>query len=106
LTQKRSRKPTKLDDLREYIIDKLKECPLSASRIYREIQDRGFTGKYTIVKDFVHEVRPKIGVPAIYDTRPNQEFKLRLIGPNAVISISVETKGNSTVSPWFLVIRE
>jgi hypothetical protein len=41
LTQKRSRKPTKLDDLREYIIDKLKECPLSASRIYREIQDRG-----------------------------------------------------------------
>jgi hypothetical protein len=31
-----------------------------------DIQDRGFTGKDTIAKDFVHEVRPKIGVPAIY----------------------------------------
>jgi len=72
LTQKRSRKPSKLDGHREYIIDRLKECPLSASRIFREIQDRGFTGKYTIGKDFVHEVRPKIGVPAIYryETKP------------------------------------
>ena len=25
----------------EYIIDRLKECPLSASRVYRVIQDRG-----------------------------------------------------------------
>jgi transposase len=54
LPQKRSRKPSKLDGHREYIIDRLKEYSLSASRIYREIQDRGFTGKYTIVKDFVH----------------------------------------------------
>ena len=71
-TQKRSKKPSKLDEHREYIIDRLKEFPLSASRIYREIQDRGFTGKYTIVKDYVHEVRPNIGVPAIYryETKP------------------------------------
>ena len=54
LTQKRSKKPSKLDAHREYIIDRLKEFPLSASRIYREIQDRGFTGKYTIVKDFLY----------------------------------------------------
>ena len=72
LTQKRSKKPSKLDGYREYIIDRLKEYPLSASRIYREIQERGFTGKYTIVKDFVHEIRPTIGVPAIYryETKP------------------------------------
>jgi hypothetical protein len=66
LTQKRSRKPSKLDEHREYIIARLKEFPLSASCIYREIQNRGFSGKYTIVKDFVREVRPIIGVPAIY----------------------------------------
>jgi transposase len=72
LPKKRSRKPSKLDGHREYIIDRLKEFPLSASRIYREILEMGFTGKYTIVKDFVHEVRPKIGVPAIYryETKP------------------------------------
>jgi len=61
-----------LDGYREYIIDSLKEGSFSASRIYREIQERGFTGKYTIVKDFVREIRPKTGVPAVYryETKP------------------------------------
>lgn len=70
--KKRSHKPGKLDGYREYIINRLKEGPFSASRIYREIQERGFTGKYTIVKDFVREVRPKTGVPAVYryETKP------------------------------------
>jgi transposase len=78
LPQKRSKKPSKLDGHREYIIDRLKEFPLSASRIYREIQDRGFTGKYTIVKDFVREVRPEIGVPAIYryETKPGVQAQV------------------------------
>jgi len=72
LPQKRAKKPSKLDGYREYIISRLKEYPLSANRIYREIQERGFTGKYTIVKDFVRKVRPKIGVPAVYryETKP------------------------------------
>ncbi len=72
LPQKRAKKPSKLDGHREYIISRLKEYPLSANRIYREIQERGFTGKYTIVKDFVRKVRPKIGVPAVYryETKP------------------------------------
>jgi transposase len=70
--QKRPKKPSKLDGYREYIISRLNEYPLSANRIYREIQERGFTGKYTIVKDFVRKVRPKIGVPAVYryETKP------------------------------------
>jgi transposase len=65
-SKKRSKKPSKLDDHREYIIGRLRDYPLTAKRIYREIQERGFTGKYTIVKDFVREVRPKVGVPAVY----------------------------------------
>jgi transposase len=78
MPKKRSRKPSKLDGHREYIIDRLKEFPLSASRIYREILDRGFTGKYTIVKDFVHEVRPNVGVPAIYryETKPGVQAQV------------------------------
>jgi transposase len=77
--QERSRKPSKLDGYREYIIQRLQEYPLSAKRIYREIQEKGFTGKYTIVKDFVREVRPKAKVHAVYyiDTRPNLVFNLR-----------------------------
>jgi transposase len=54
--QETSKKPRKLDGYREYIIQRLQEYPLSAKRIYREIQEKGFTGKYTIVKDFIREV--------------------------------------------------
>jgi len=39
-------------------------------------------------------------------TRPNQEFRLRLIERNAVTSRSMGRKGNSTVSLWFSGIRE
>ncbi len=70
--QKRARKPSKLDGYKEYIVSRLHDYPLSASRIYREIQEQGFTGKYTIVKDFVRSVRPQVGVPAVYrfETKP------------------------------------
>jgi transposase len=70
--QKKSKKPSKLDDYREYIISRVHDYPLSASRIYREIQDQGFTGKYTIVKDFIRSIRPKTGVSAVYrfETKP------------------------------------
>lgn len=77
-SKKRSRKPSKLDDYREYIISRLQEYPLTAKRIYREIQEKGFTGKYTIVKDFVREVRPKVGVPAVYryETKPGVQSQV------------------------------
>jgi len=70
--QKRQQKPSKLDGYKEYITSRLQEYPLSAKRIYREIQEKGFTGKYTIVKDFVREVRPKSTVSAVYryETKP------------------------------------
>ena len=70
--QKRQKKPSKLDDYKGYIAARLKEYPHSAKRIYREIQENGFTGKYTIVKDFVREVRPRTSVAAVYryETKP------------------------------------
>jgi transposase len=58
-SKKRSVRPSKLDAYKEYIIQRLNSDPLTASRIYREIQARGFSGKYTIVKDFVRQNRPK-----------------------------------------------
>jgi len=68
--QERSKKPSKLDGHRDYIVQRLQEYPLSAKRIYREIQEKGFNGKYTIVKDFVREVQPNVLVSAYTDTRP------------------------------------
>ena len=54
VTRKPSVKPSKLDAYKDYIIQRLNCGPLTASRIYREIQGMGFTGKYTIVKDFIN----------------------------------------------------
>jgi transposase len=62
----RSISSSKIDPYKDYIINRLKDHPLSASRIYREIKDKGFTGKYGIVKNYVREVRPKTESPAVY----------------------------------------
>lgn len=57
--KKRAPKSSKLDDYKDYIIKRLIGYPVTASKIYKEIQERGFIGKYTIVRDFVRENRPK-----------------------------------------------
>ena len=61
--RKRARKASKLDGYRDYITGRLQKYPLSAKRIYDEILERGFTGKYSIVKDFVRETKQKSGAP-------------------------------------------
>jgi len=53
VSRKRARKASKLDGYRDYIIGRLQEHPLSAKRIYDEILEMGFEGKYSIVKEFV-----------------------------------------------------
>ena len=57
--KKRAPKLSKLDDYKDYIIQRLKDYPVTASKIYMEIQEMGFVGKYTIVRDFVRENRPR-----------------------------------------------
>jgi transposase len=78
VAKRRSPKASKLDDYKDYIIQRLNSYPLTASRIYREIQETGFAGKYTIVKDFVREIRPKSGVSAIYryETKPGKQAQV------------------------------
>jgi transposase len=78
LRKKRTEKPGKLDPYKDYIISRLNEHPLSALRLYREIQDQGFEGKYGIVKNFVREVKPKIDVPAVYryETKPGVQAQV------------------------------
>lgn len=68
----RAKRKSKLDDYKDYIINKLHEGPFTAARLFREIQEMGFTGKSTIVTDFVRKVRPKQGVQAVYryETKP------------------------------------
>src|SRR5664280_1467404 len=70
--QKRPGRKSKLDPFKPCILEKLKEGPYTAARLYREIKEMGFDGGKTIVKEFIKEVRPKQGVPAVlrYETKP------------------------------------
>ena len=76
--EKRAKKASKLDEYNDYITTKLHEGPYTASRLYREIQEMGFTGKYTIVKDFIRKVRPEYGVVAVlrYETKPGVQSQV------------------------------
>jgi transposase len=77
-SKKRAKKASKLDEYKNYITTKLHEGPYTASRLYREIQEMGFDGKYTIVKDFVRKVRPEYGVVAVlrYETKPGVQSQV------------------------------
>lgn len=75
---KREARPSKLDPFKDYIQERINEYPLSALRIYREIQEKGFTGKYTIVKDYLREIRPDQRITAIlrYETKPGVQAQV------------------------------
>jgi len=71
----RRTRPSKLDPFKDYIQQRIRDCPLSAARIYREIREMGFSGKYTIVKDHIRTIRPPTRVPAVfrYETEPGAQ---------------------------------
>jgi len=47
------RKPSKLDEYKQRIDQWLEEAPYSAARILEKLVEQGFTGKYSIVKEYV-----------------------------------------------------
>ena len=77
--QHRTPKSTKLDAYREYIVQRLHNYPdLSGKRIYREILERGYTGKYTQVKQYLRTIRPNIVPTAVYrfETEPGRQAQV------------------------------
>ena len=66
----RRRRPAKLDPYREIIKARLAEYPeLSAARLFREIQAKGYPGRYGQVKRYVRKVRPRYQVEPV---RPSE----------------------------------
>ena len=76
--KQRKKKESKLDNYKDYILQKLHEGPFTAARLFREIQEMGFTGRCTIVKDFVRKVKPEYGVQTTYryETKPGVESQV------------------------------
>jgi transposase len=74
----RPSKPGKLDPYKEYICSRLKEYPLSAVRLFEEIQEQGYEGSYSLIKEFVRKVKGTVGVKAIYrfETKPGKQAQV------------------------------
>lgn len=53
-----ARRPSKLDPFKDSILRMLESHPYTARQVLQRIQEEGFSGKYSIVKRYVHKVRP------------------------------------------------
>jgi transposase len=53
------KRPSKLDLVRGEIIRLLEQHDYSAQQIYQQVKERGYQGRYSILKAFVRQVRPK-----------------------------------------------
>lgn len=62
--KKRTKKDTKLENYKGHIDNWVREGNLPASSICREIQEMGFTGKLTIVRDYIRVIRLSQEIPA------------------------------------------
>jgi transposase len=54
-----SQRPSKLDPFKGDIVRLLEQHAYSAQQIFQQLKERGFQGRYTIIKDFVRQVRPR-----------------------------------------------
>lgn len=52
-------KTSKLDPFKATILRMLEQHPYSAQQVLQKIQEDGFGGSYTIVREYVHKIRPK-----------------------------------------------
>jgi len=55
--KKRRPQPSKLDPFKAYIRQRISQYPLTAVRIYQEITEKGYQGKYSLVKNYIHTLR-------------------------------------------------
>jgi transposase len=62
----RPKKPSIMGPLKSYIKNRIEKSDISAIRIFDEIKEKGYTGKYTIVKDYCREIRKQRSIQAVY----------------------------------------
>ncbi|GES53732.1 IS21 family transposase [Rhizobium dioscoreae] len=75
------RKPrvTVIDPFASYLRERVKSYPgLTGSRLFRELRERGYTGGYTAVTDFLRDVRPVAsqGFEVRFETPPGEQAQV------------------------------
>ena len=67
-----------LDPYKDYVKQRLDKYDLTATRILREIEERGYPGSYTILKDYVRQVKGAKPKPAFvrFETAPGEQAQM------------------------------
>lgn len=67
-----------LDPFRDYIKIRVMKDGIMASRILREIRDKGYTGGYTILKEYIRPFRVEQSIEAVYryETKPGVQSQV------------------------------
>lgn len=75
----RKRRTTKLQQFERYLRERLVAIPqLTGRRLYRELRDLGYSGGYTILTEFLREIRPA-AAPAFevrFETPPGRQAQV------------------------------
>ena len=73
-----TRKPGKLDPFKEYLSDRLKAGVWNARVLLREIRERGYTGGYTILTDWLRPQRQAANTVAVrrFETPPGEQAQV------------------------------
>jgi len=71
----REPRPSKLDPYHGWIRTRLALAPFTATRLLRELRPLGYAGGYSILKQFVRQVRPQPPVPVVvrFETPPGDQ---------------------------------
>jgi transposase len=73
-------RPSKLDPFKGYIVGRLRAAAperIPASVLLMELRERGYIGGYTVVKEFVASLKPKIVAPVIrFETVPGEQMQV------------------------------
>ena len=71
-------KPTKLDAYKQQVDQWLEEAPYSAVRILEKLQEQGFEGKYSIVKEYVRSRKMDLDEKATvrFETMPGKQRQM------------------------------
>ena len=74
----RKKGPSKLDPFKEYIKGRIEEHDLSAVRLHEELEKMGYTGGYTILREFARTVRKDRAIKAVYryETAPGVQAQV------------------------------
>jgi transposase len=69
---------SKLDPFKDHIVERLSKYDLTATKLFQEIQDKGYAGSYDTVKRYVREIRPPRPVEAFvrFETEPGEQSQV------------------------------